>query len=459
MQYKILYLPVETKSREFLAKLLLSVKAVEKGWIVFLGYSNTMKAVMHRFLPGVHVFASIPDHKYEKHLLPYSKLGHKMINICEESVQYVDGKDYCDRKVGIRALGLTSKFLAVGQRQANHVKEYRSVTEDQLVITGNPRFDLLRPGFRNIYLDDAERIKNRYGRFVLVNTNFAKCNPHPYYGDRLSVLKNKNYISSAEQEKIWKGLTDYKTGLMREFMEFIPELTAKFDCKVIVRPHPSENHDVWKRWTKNHNNVFMAHEGSANEWMLAAEAVIHNGCTTGVEAFLLERPVIAYVPDPDNTFSKDIVNDVSFQVHNKQQILDVVAKVLHAGRLDNAQERREKINKLKNVIENVDGPLACDLIVEEIGKLDVPDYSRKTLRGHFDLSDSFIFGTKMLLRKIRHLLTGKKIKINLNQQKYPGISPGDMEHPLAVWKRENVISAVPAIQKMNENIFYLYRKP
>ncbi len=32
--------------------------------------------------------------------------------------------------------------------------------------------------------------------------------------------------------------------------------------------------------------------------MMAADAVLHPGCTTGIEGLLLDRPVFSYVPEP-----------------------------------------------------------------------------------------------------------------------------------------------------------------
>ena len=78
-------------------------------------------------------------------------------------------------------------------------------------------------------------------------------------------------------------------------MQLIPVLSKEFgDHTIIVRPHPSENHEPWVEISEDLPNVKVLYEGSINEWALAADVVIFNNCTTGVEAFLLERPVISY---------------------------------------------------------------------------------------------------------------------------------------------------------------------
>ena len=41
---------------------------------------------------------------------------------------------------------------------------------------GNPRFDLLRPELRSYFADDVADLRHRYGRYILVNSNFGRLN-------------------------------------------------------------------------------------------------------------------------------------------------------------------------------------------------------------------------------------------------------------------------------------------
>ena len=61
------------------------------------------------------------------------------------------------------------------------------------------------------------------------------------------------------------------------------------DHQIIIRPHPSESHDPWRQLAAELPNVSVVYEGNVAEWLLAAELLIHNNCTTGVEAYLLGR--------------------------------------------------------------------------------------------------------------------------------------------------------------------------
>ena len=463
MRYKILFLPIETKNREFLGKLLTAVKATDRNWLVFLGQAKNVRKVLPGFLPGVYSEISIPEYKYGSHLLLLSQAGHKIVNICEESVTYPDGKDYCDRKVGEKSLGLTEIFFASGKRHAKDVAKFRDINPDQLPITGSNRMDILRFGYRDVYAPMAKEINDRLGSFILVNTNFARCNPHPNYGNRLAGLQKKNVISDSNQVKIWQGSHDYKAKLMTEFMDFIPDLASRSDCKVVVRPHPSENHEVWNNWAEAYKDVLIQHEGSANEWMMAAKATIHNGCTTGLEGFVLERPVIAYVPDPSNDFSKNIANQVSHQVNTKDELLETVDRALQTGCLDSGEKRRVKTGKLKYYIDNVDGPLAAERIVEELDTLDVPFHSLEDIlkrATQISSSRTFLFsGCRSFLKKGVKMLKGNnKDKLSKVLQKFPGLAEDEIMESLLIWKQQGLLSTVPSVTKIQDNFFCLYNE-
>ena len=63
MSYKLLYIPIETKDRELLGKLLLAAAVAGKGWFVFFGHQAALRKVAPNFLPGIFSQISIPEHE------------------------------------------------------------------------------------------------------------------------------------------------------------------------------------------------------------------------------------------------------------------------------------------------------------------------------------------------------------------------------------------------------------
>ena len=54
---------------------------------------------------GLYVETSIPDAKAER-LEQIHSAGNRIANMCEESIVYADGRDYCMRKLGLSCFAL-----------------------------------------------------------------------------------------------------------------------------------------------------------------------------------------------------------------------------------------------------------------------------------------------------------------------------------------------------------------
>jgi hypothetical protein len=65
MNYKLLYIPIETKDRELLGKLLLAATVAERGGLRIFWASTCVGKFASNFLPSILSHISIPEHKYE----------------------------------------------------------------------------------------------------------------------------------------------------------------------------------------------------------------------------------------------------------------------------------------------------------------------------------------------------------------------------------------------------------
>ena len=53
---------------------------------------------------------------------------------------------------------------------------------------------------------------------------------------------------------------------------------------IVLRPHPAEDLETWKILLKNIPNVHVLRDGPINAWVNSSFAVMHNSCTTALEA-------------------------------------------------------------------------------------------------------------------------------------------------------------------------------
>lgn len=467
-------LPIEIKNREALGKLLLAARAVDRGWAVLLGKQSRVCEVMRRCPPGVHLEISIPEAKLGTRIRPLADAGHHLACLCEEGILYPDGRDYCLRKVGEGAMELLSLYFANGPRQAEDVRSHRRTDHLALVVSGNPRFDLLQPPCRSIHDADVARIRARIGApFVLINTNFSFVNPHPSYGDPLQKLRQSGKLMTPEQERIWQGVVAAKQRLIADYRRLALALAAA-GWTVVIRPHPSENLASWEAFARGRQRLHVVHEGSANAWILAAAAVIHSGCTTGVEAFLMRRPVLAYLPDylgEDQWFS----NRLSRPVASPEQVLQALAHLedpaaaataAEAAGAEAAGAEAERRALARHHIANSEQPFACDRILDAFAALAPAPQPLALLRSRLHacrrpLSRRLVSGlSRQLLGALPAglgipALQRRRAHHQLHHQKFPGLSRAELLATIERYRALGLVQAIPAVERIDTGLFLL----
>ena len=116
--------------------------------------------------------------------------------------------------------------------------------------------------------------------------------------------------------------------LTAEFIKAIKYLANKnMGYDIVLRPHPTENIEAWKISLENIPNVYVIREGSITFWVNNAFAVMHNGCTTAIEATFSRKPVITYVPF-NQSFERKLANELGHRAKTLDQLLEKVNLLL-----------------------------------------------------------------------------------------------------------------------------------
>jgi surface carbohydrate biosynthesis protein len=446
MSKRFLYVPVEIKAREFLGKTFLAARAAERGWAVFMGESNRVREYLRGHAGGVYIEIGIPEKKASR-LAAIRAAGHCIANMCEEGLVYSDGRDYCNRKLGPNALRSTDRLLVVGSRNADDIREYRGEFADKIAITGNPRFDTLLSKVRCVYRRDGDALRERYGRFVLVNTNFTRVNAHgtanPANDEHVDHLLKKGLLKNVEHGEFFRRYIDYHTRLMQGLQDLLQNIAASnLVDRIVIRPHPVENRDTWHRWAEP-LGIDVCCEGSAIEWMLAAEAVLHPGCTTAIEGLLLDRPVFSYVPEPDSDFLNPS-DSISEWVSSADDFLERLSQIRNQSEGVVRARLEPQRQKLGRFIANVEAPYAADRILNALEQVDPPGLRRGGLRGLFS----------KLRRRVRQDSDWKPS--SRKQQKFPGITKAEAEWAVGQWLGAGILSKQPAIETLDERLLVFH---
>ncbi len=244
-------------------------------------------------------------------------------------------------------------------------------------ITGNPRGDLLRPEIRVYYDNEAEKIREQFGDFILINTNFGMVNA--YHVDMNIIPPNFNngnnnelghgnsnelgrrVISMGLDRASAEELHQHKYSIFKDFQLLIPKLEKAFPgYNIIVRPHPSENQKVYQDIAAECERVEVTNEGNVVPWLMAAKAMIHNGCTTGVEAFAIDTPALSYRASVNERFDEafhHFANQVSHQCFDFEALRETLHKIFSNNfEADDVDQRKALLSRY---LAAQDGPLAC----------------------------------------------------------------------------------------------------
>ena len=416
-----LLLPIETKHREFYGKVLLSLVAAEKGFDVLLGEQNAMLAQLDNIPKGIYLDKSVGRTK-TRYFEKLSRRGSKIVAWCEEGLVYRDRDAYLHERVSNDSLAMAERFFAWGDVQASDIHRQAPEAGDRVFVTGNPRFDMLRPEFRNLFNPIADSLKQQFGPYILINSNFSRFNHFMGYDFWIDALKQRGTITNDTQLAFYHRWREFLGRVFRGFIEVLPALSHAFpQHTLIVRPHPSEDHDVWLREVADLENVTVVHEDSAIPWIVGAEVVVHNSCTTGLEAFLLDVPVAAYRPATDTTFDSHLPNAVSHQAYDGEELIGTIRTLLR-GSVGTPATTRSEVMKY---IAALDGDFAADRVVGQLAEITNLDESYAfdlMTRARIAQANSTL-AVKPILRRLRrsHKAT------SYAKQKFPGIHLSEVE--------------------------------
>lgn len=359
-----LIVPIETKVRELHGKCLLAACAAEAGMPVVLGDQRVIAQSLHQIPRGIYVDKTIARVNIG-HYRRLKQLGFRVVSWCEEGLLYRVKEKYQFERVSAEALEPLDAFIAWGEVHRHDIVEVVPQAASKIHVHGNPRFDLLRPALRGIFEDDARALAAQFGPYIMVNTNFSAFNRFKGRESVIDVLRARGVLTKKEQEDFYIRFVDHLGQVFDAFAAMIPQLArAMPDHTIIVRPHPSEDHDRWRDVLAGIDNVKVHADNNIIPWLLGARAVIHNACTTGVEAFLLDRLTIAYVPIVHEVFNRltYLPNAISTVCATVDDVI-VAARAASEGKPPDARDLAEKRDLIVRHVANASGTLAAERIV------------------------------------------------------------------------------------------------
>ncbi len=221
--------------------------------------------------------------------------------------------------------------------------------------------DLLRPEMRLLYQDRANSLRAEVGSFALVNSNFGWLN-HALTPRVLGPSGDRVLLRLAKRSRHSESFLKFRLAVFRAFIEVLPRLSVAFpDRTIVVRPHPSEDPSCWAEAARGLENIQIRYDDQLVPWLLGADAIVHNGCTTAVEAALLGRRPIIYRPVDGGQFESAQPLSVSFEARTPEELINAVAYGAETESRDD-----EVGQNLGIMVNSLDGKLSAERIADTI---------------------------------------------------------------------------------------------
>lgn len=461
MKNSYIYLPIEIKSRELWPKLWLASQLTKRNFICILGDKPGVATAMELYPRGIYFDKSISRVKTKK-LRQLVNKTHALVCQDEESgIASTEIESFFNVRISEENIKLTKRFYCWGESDYKYLCDKYKDYEERFSMTGGLRVDLWRKEISNrIYEDAIASIKEKYKNFILINSSFGVTNDV----DAQKILDYMEMRGDVSEEDYTIKKNNLEA-LLQEFYSFSEMIStlAKNRPKqnFVVRPHPAESLDGWRKIFKQRDNLFLVREGDVTPWIAACDALIHPGCTTALQAILMGKPVFSFVSEKglrSHVNLNDFPNQISYKTHTVEELLNAIDGIENGSYSGKLVDYKKRQKSLDGRISNFSGRYAADLIAEDLERLNIPRYSPPSMmKKHFTSLYRRILNR--VLRDIVNRDVGEKLVAPTSmQEKMPGgIQREEVESFIKKLKSIDSELGNLRVSEIGKNVFEIYK--
>ena len=123
-------------------------------------------------------------------------------------------------------------------------------------------------------------------------------------------------------------------------INYLAKHNSGFD--IVLRPHPVENKEAWKVFLEDLPNVYVENNNCITPWINNSFALMHNSCTSAIEASISGKPIITYTPF-NQKFAREIPNEIGYKVETLEKLSETVNNLFNEAKL----KKKIRINQIK----------------------------------------------------------------------------------------------------------------
>jgi surface carbohydrate biosynthesis protein len=457
---KRIYFSVETKVRELNARILFAIQASLRNYSTVIGSRGRILKYRKYMQKGIVIFNGITIGLVNE-LRKFKSLGFSVGNFDEEGLISFSFSHHTFR-YDYNMFGVVDFLFAWGEREKDAIlhNKLKYYPERKIIVTGNPRLDLIKSKLSVMFDEDSKKINKKYGNFILITTMFPKTNylQRSNSGNNyLNAITISGYIRRDIDKYIADESVNNENFTRQELMRFISVFSQSFpEKKILIKPHPSENFQTWLDFVQKLKNsniiVINVNEYQTNSFIKACDFLIASNCTTLVEGFFLDKAVINFIPYENSEVNFELPQVVSYNLATVAELINFLKKNNFLIKRKILSEQEKKV--LNYTVKNLDiidsSKLMLDFFDDNIKLNNI--YSDR----NYPISIEIFSNIKSRLVEILNLIQNKnnKYKSNLidyQKQKNPGFTVNELIF------RKNLICSILNIDPSIINIKEIYR--
>ncbi len=455
---------MEIKAREFEPKILLSCFAAEQNYGVLLVHKFPEGIFKH--LPtGIYIDKDIAAHRF-KTLKNIHKYKMKIVCFDEEGLLQkrndpLRSKRFSTFRLSKETLELTDLILAWGENHKGIICDFYPDSEKKIKITGSSRMDLLRPEFAKFNKAKSSLLKEKWGPYILIPSAFSgaiNINGSDFLFNHFKLSNSLVGKKTTESEiNFFKKREEHSRRNLDQFSKAIVKMANIFKkYNIIIRPHPSDDHEYWNKLSKELNNVHVIYTHTVRDWITGCEVMVHNNCTSGLEGYILQKPIIQYSPYVDEEMERNIKNAENFKVETEDDLFSALNEILN-----NKIKISHDTSLLNEHISSLEGKMASEKIVDSLNSLDVNevDLNLNSLSFYYfkiKLKNYLKSKVKKLFKKKDNTSLG--ISKQAQQNKFPGISLEEVNYFIKSYSKQLDRFHNVKAKQITKNSFYIEKK-
>jgi hypothetical protein len=164
-------------------------------------------------------------------------------------------------------------------------------------------------------------------KYILISSNISfPISIRPMINSIFNRVKEDDIDKDFREKYLYYKYGNH-TLLCYHFIDLIRKIAIHFkDLTFVIRPHPNETEETWvKLLIEKFQNIKIIKTGSISDYIFNSELLIHSGCTSGIESYLMKKPSISYLPiNLENSIDRGISDDLSIVCKEPQQVIDII---------------------------------------------------------------------------------------------------------------------------------------